>query len=139
MKGAQLYQGNCTWLYFTSHDRLGPAVCDSNSCLEALADAKQQCWWEGWLPGAPTGGVSLAVKEDSTDISALFILVSGRRDIIKDPVCLPGCEVLEQLPVGFAGDINAIRFRAAPIYTALASPRQLETKSGFKISRGCTK
>ena len=78
---------------------------------------------------------SLAAKEGSADISALSILVSGRWDIIKDLVCLPGCEVLEQLPVAFAGNINVIRFRAAPICTALAPPRQLETKSGFKHLR----
>lgn len=118
---------------------LGPVLCSSKGCFTALADAKQPSRWDGWRPGAPTTGEMPAAKKGSTDTSALSILVSGRWDIIKDPVCPPGCEVLEQLPVGFTGDANAIMFRAAPTYTALAPPRQLETKSGFNTSLGCTK
>lgn len=65
----------------------------------------------GLVPGTPTSRMSLAEQEGSGDISALSILVPGRWDTIKDPVCLPGNEVLEQLPVAFAGTINVIRFR----------------------------
>jgi len=94
---------------------------------------------EGLLPGAPTGRESLAAKEGSANISALSVLVSGRWDITRDPVCLPGCKVSEQLTVGFARDINVIRFRAAPIDTVLAPPRQLEIKSSFKTSQRSNK
>lgn len=65
----------------------------------------------GLVPGTATSRTLLAKQEGSEDFSALSVLVSGRWDSIKDPVCLPGHEVLDQLPVAFVGTINVIRFR----------------------------